>query len=142
MSSHQVRKPKPESYAYSWFLPAEGNNGSVIISQLPPPELEGTAITENPKVAAMEARTEEWRHSGERKVKSGQKYLSIDPTRLRFAGIAGWSAIAAIGGLLLSTRAGSFPGLQLGILAGAWIGVSAAIWFVPGIISSLSFRGH
>jgi len=35
----------------------------------------------------------------------------------------------------LAMRAGQFPGTQLGILAGVWLGVSAAIWFIPGVLS-------
>jgi hypothetical protein len=132
VSAPQGRKPKPESYAYSWFLPAEGHNGSAIVSHevIPDPEA-SAAEAEDSEIVAMEARTEKWRHSGENVHKSVTGSWWIDLTRLRFAGIAGWSAMAAVGGLMLSTRAGPFPGLQLGILGGVWVGISVLIWFLP-----------
>jgi hypothetical protein len=135
MSSPQGRKQRPESYAYSWFLPADGHNGSAIVSQLPPSELEAATSGSDPKVAAMEARTEEWRHSGVKAKQSISKPLNVDLTKFRLIGIVGWSTLAAIGAALVSTRGGPTPGLQLGILGGAWIGISLAIWFVPRILS-------
>ena len=140
MSSPQGRKSKSESYAYSWFLPAEGHNGSVIVTQVLPSELEAPPNTINPVFTAMEARTEEWRHSGE-KAKSAQKSPTFSPTTLRLAGIGGWSAMAATVGVLLPAKLGYFPGFQLGILAVAWAGISAAIWFAPGILSRLLVKG-
>jgi len=133
MSSAEGRKPKPESYEYSWFLPAGGNSGSVILSQGPSPELEANHANEqDSELKAMEARTEKWRHSGENGHRVGPSGLwQIDTTRLGLAGITGWSAMAAIGGIMLFTRAGSFPGAQLGMLGGVWVGISALIWFVP-----------
>jgi len=133
MSSPEGRKPKPESYAYSWFLPAGGNGGSVIVSQFPSPEVEADpGDVQLSETAVMEARTEKWRHSGQKKQRSRtQISWHIDSTRVGIAGVAGWSAMAGIGGLLLSTRAGPFPGVQLGILAGVWVGISALIWFLP-----------
>jgi hypothetical protein len=133
MSSPEVRKRKSESFEYSWFLPAGGNGGSVIVSQVPTLELEADpANIQDSETAAMEARTEKWRHSGEKKQRSRALISwNIDSNRLGLAGIAGWSAMAAVGGLLLSTRAGPFPGVQLGILGGVWVGISALIWFLP-----------
>jgi len=142
MSSAQGRKPKPENYAYSWFLPADGHNGSAVVSQVPPPELESAAMgPENSQAAAMKARTDEWRHSGATRHKSARRSVSHDMLKLRLAGIGGWSAIAGSGAALLATRAGPFPGLQLGVLAGVWIGVAAAIWLVPGILSHKGTAG-
>jgi hypothetical protein len=132
MSSTQG-KPKPESYAYSWFLPAEGHNGSASVLHVvfPDPEVDA-AKAENSEVVEMEVRTEKWRHSGETKHQTAaQVSWLLEPTRLRLAGIGGWSAIAAVGGLMLSMRAGPFPGVQIGILGGVWVGISALIWFLP-----------
>ena len=133
MSSMEGRKPRPESYEYSWFLPAGADGGSVILSHVPPPDPEADpAIPQDSEMAAMEARTERWRHSGEKKQRTRiQVSWHIDSKMLGIAGIAGWSAMAAIGGFLLATRAGPFPGIQLGILGGVWFGVSALIWFLP-----------
>jgi len=143
MSSPQGRKAKSESYAYSWFLPAEGHKGLEIVSQMPPSELEAnTTGPENAQVAAMQARTDEWRHSGATRHRSSHRSLVLGSSRLRLAGIAGWSTIAGTGAAVLATRAGPFPGLQLGALAGVWLGVSAAIWLLPGILSRLGGRGH
>ena len=49
--------------------------------------------------------------------------------------MVGWSAVAGSGAVLLASRAGQYPSTQLGILAGVWIGVSVAIWFVPAFLS-------
>jgi len=141
MSSPQGRKAKSESYAYSWFLPAEGHKGLEIVSQMPPSELEAdTTGPENTQVAAMQARTNEWRHSGATRHQSSHKSLTLGSATLRLVGIVGWSTIAGTGAALLATRSGPFPGLQLGVLGGVWLGVSAAIWLVPGILSRASGR--
>ena len=139
MSSSPVRKPKPESYAYSWFLPAEGHNGASIVSQLPPSELEAAAgKARDPEMAAMEARTEQWRHSGKRQAPASSpqaRSLSTGIAGVRIIGMAGWSVVAGSGAIVLATRAGQFPTTQMGILAGVWLGVSAAIWFIPVLLS-------
>ena len=137
MSSAPARKQKAESYAYSWFLPAEGHNGSAIASQLPPPELEAASgNVRDAEMAAMEARTEQWRHSAKHQATS-QRARSLNPGKagVRFIGVVGWSAVAGSGAVVLATRAGQFPSTQLGILAGVWLGVSAAIWFIPAVLS-------
>jgi len=133
MSSTEGGKLKPDNYEYSWFLPAGGNSGSVIVAQGPPSEHGADpAQGEDSELKAMQARTEKWRHSGENGHQTGAPTLRhIDTMRLRLAGIAGWSAMAAVGGLVLSMRAGAFPGTQLGILGGVWVGVTALIWFIP-----------
>jgi len=133
MSSAEGGKPKPESYEYSWFLPAGGNSGSVIVSQGASPEVkEGPANGQDSELKAMEARTEKWRHSGENGHRAGGPGMfQIDTVRLGLAGLAGWSAMAAIGGIVLFARGGPFPGTQLGMLGGVWVGISALIWFVP-----------
>jgi hypothetical protein len=137
MSSPQARKPKVENYEYSWFLPADGHNGSAVVSQVPSSELEGAGEgSDKLGVAAMEARTERWRHSGEHKsahVRASS--FSLEQARVRLAIVVGWSAIAGSGAVLLVARAGQPPSIQLGLLAGVWLGVSAAIWFLPGILS-------
>jgi len=136
MSSPQGRKPKPENYEYSWFFPADGRNGPAAVTQVPLSELEGTVPTENPEIAAMEARTEKWRHSGQRKAPSKHaRSLSLGTSAVSKIGILGWSCVAGSGAVVLAMRAGQFPGTQLGILAGVWLGVSAAIWFIPGVLS-------
>jgi hypothetical protein len=136
MSSTPGRKPKAESYAYSWFLPADGHNGSAIVSQVPPSELEATAEAENHEISAMEARTEQWRHSGKRQTVPHQgRTPNVTDTRARVIGMLGWSAVAGSGAVVLLTRAGQFPSTQVGILAGVWLGVSAAIWFIPALLS-------
>jgi hypothetical protein len=139
MSTTQGRKPKPESYEYSWFLPAGGHNGSAVVHQLPPSVLEAADAQANgvdSEITAMEARTEQWRHSGVTRSRSAQHQpWKLDQAKLRLAGIVGWSGMAAIGGILLAARAGPFPGVQVGILGAAWVGISAAIWFVPQILS-------
>jgi len=135
MSSSQGRKPKPESYAYSWFLPATGNNGAVMAAQALPPDPEDPPATnaEDSEMAAVDARTEQWRHSGEVKQKAAaSKSWSFSQARLRLLGVSGWSAVAAVGAVALATRAGPFPGTQLGILAGVWVGISALVWFLVG----------
>ena len=133
MSSPQARKQKAESYAYSWFLPAPGSNGSVIAAQMPLAGQRPLAPkAESQETIAMEARTEAWRHSGGVvQTKVSAKGWSVDSTKLRIGGIAGWSAVAGTGAVLLSTRAGTFPGVQLGVLAVVWLAVSAAVWYVP-----------
>ena len=137
VSTAPARKPKAESYAYSWFLPAEGHNGSAIASQLPPPELEAASgNARDAEMAAMEARTEQWRHSGKRQPTSQPaRSLSLGKAGARVIGEVGWSAVAGTGAVVLATRAGQFPSTQLGILAGVWLGVSAAIWFIPAVLS-------
>ncbi|HUK80115.1 MAG TPA: hypothetical protein VLU91_05580 [Nitrososphaerales archaeon] len=143
MSSPQGRKAKPDSYAYSWFLPAEGHGGLQVVSQMPPPEPEATSLgPQNEQIAAMNARTDEWRHSGTARPQSVKRSLAPDSVTMRLAGVAGWSAMAGTGAFVLLERSGSFPGLQLGVLTGVWLGVSAAIWLLPGILSRLSARGR
>jgi hypothetical protein len=136
MSSPQGRKPKPESYAYSWFLPADGHNGSAVVSQLSPSELEATAEgAKTSEAAAMQARTEQWRRSGERRSALHQTgSSSLDLTRVRLMGMVGWSVVAASGAVLLVVRSGQSASTQLGVLAGVWFGLSAAIWFVPQVL--------
>ena len=137
MSSPQGRKAKSESYAYSWFLPAPGSNGSLLTIQVPPRELEESGKPANSEFKAQEARTEQWRHSGKIAHPAPQSKLQgLDVAKLRVAGVAGWSALAGTGAVLLSTRGGAFPGFQLGVLGGVWIAVSAAVWFLPGILST------
>jgi len=137
MSSPQGRKPKSESYEYSWFLPAGGRNNPAVVTRLAPAEEEApVGEARNPEIAAMQARTEQWRRSGEHHAarhQAGSK--GIDSTRVRVAGMVGWSAVAGSGAILLASRAGQYPSTQLGILAGVWIGISAAIWFVPALLS-------
>jgi len=137
MSSPQGRKPKPESYEYSWFLPADGHKSSAVVSQLDPSELEAKAEgSKNPEIAAMQARTEQWRRSGEHRSASNRAGSKIiDLTKVRLMGTVAWSAIAGSGAVLLVARAAQFPSAQLAILAGVWLGLSAAIWFIPGILS-------
>jgi len=133
MSSKEGGKAKAESYEYSWFLPAGGNNGSVIVAQGPPSERDADSTQgQDQELKAMQARTEKWRHSGEKGQHTGvSRSWQIDKMRLTLAGIGGWSAMAVIGGLVLSTRAGPFPGAQLGLLGAVWAGISVLIWFVP-----------
>ena len=137
MSSPPGRKPKAESYAYSWFLPADGHNGPVVVSQLSVPELEATVEGEKTsEISAMTARTEQWRRSGEHHSAIHQAGASgLDLTRLRLLGMVGWSAVAGSGAILLVTRAGQAASSQLGVLAGVWFGLSAAIWFVPAFLA-------
>jgi len=143
MSSPQGRKAKPESYAYSWFLPAEGHKGMAVVVQMVPQEPEAASPgPQNEQMAAMKARTDEWRHSGTARPQSVKRSMAPDSVSLRLAGVAGWSAMAGTGAFVLFERAGSFPGLQLGVLTGVWLGVSAAIWLLPGILSRLSARGR
>jgi len=132
MSSTQVRKPKSENYAYSWFLPASAHNGQTSVLQVPPPVPEAAVERgRSSEIAAMEARTEQWKHSGEIKHRT-QKSQGISPPTLRLAGVAGWSAIAAAGAVVLASRAGPFPGVQLGVLGGVWVGISVLVWFLAG----------
>ena len=137
MSSAPARKQKAESYAYSWFLPADGHNGSANGYQLPPSEPEAASSNvEDSEMAAMEARTEQWRHSGKQEATlQPSRSLSIGNTGAKVIGVVGWSAVAGSGAVVLATRAGQFPSTQLGILAGVWLGVSAAIWFIPVVLS-------
>jgi len=141
--SSQRQKPKSESYVYSWFLPADGHNTSAVAIQMPSPELEADPEeTRNSQVAAMEARTEEWRHSGSTRHQSASRTLTFSSMRLRLAGIGGWSAIAGVGAAALFSRAGPLPRFQLDVLGWVWLGVSVAIWFVPGILSRLGAKGQ
>jgi hypothetical protein len=137
MSSPQGRKPKTESYEYSWFLPAGGKISVAVVSQLPPSEADVTEEAgENSEIAAMQARTEQWRRSGDhRSAQHEIGFRDLDSTRIRVIGLAGWSAVAGSGAILMASRLGQYPSTQLGILAGVWIGISAAIWFVPAILS-------
>ena len=135
MSSTQERK-KSENYSYSWFLPGPGSKGSAT-SQAPAPDTEATPTGKGQGSGheAQEARTEEWMHSADHTAKAAEVGSGgLSQTKIKIAGIAGWSAIAGAGGVLLATRAGSFPPLQMGILVGVWAGIAAAIWFVPGFL--------
>jgi len=135
MSSGQGRKPNAEGYEYSWFLPAGGHNGSAV-AHVTSFEAEAAARkAENSEVEAMEAQTERWRHSGEKNGTPQSKSLGPNQAGVRIIGMVGWSAVAGSGAILLISRAGQFPSLQVGILAAVWLGVSTAIWFVPGILS-------
>jgi hypothetical protein len=104
---------------------------------MPPSELEGTEEEgRNTSMTAMEARTERWRRSGERKPARSQAVpFTLGEAKIRLAGMVGWSAVAGSGAVLLVARAGQAASGQLGILAGVWLGVSAAIWFLPGMLS-------
>jgi len=136
MSTPQGRKPKAESYAYSWFLPADGHNGSAVVTQLSPAELEATVEgAKTSEVAAMNARTEQWRRSGEHRSRFHQPTPGIDLTRVRLMGMVGWSAVAGSGAVVMLARAGQSASTELGVLAGVWFGLSAAIWFVPAILA-------
>ena len=134
MSSTDKHKRKSESYAYSWFIPAPGSNGAAPSMSISLPESESPSETsvETQERESVEVRTEKWRHSGSASQNPAHpKSLSIDPLKLRVPGILGWSVMVASGAVLVSTRSGPFPGMQLGVLAGAWLGISALIWFLP-----------
>jgi len=136
MSAPQGRKPKAESYAYSWFLPADGHSGSAVVSQMLPSDMDAEAEGSNSELETMEARTERWRRSGERKSAHHQaRSFSIEQTRVKLAAMVGWSAVVGSGAVLMVARASQTPSTQLGILAAVWLGVSAAVWFLPGLLS-------
>ena len=137
MSSPQGRKPKSESYEYSWFLPAGGHSGTGVVSQLSPAELEETTEgSQDSAAAAMQARTERWRRSGEHaQTRTAGGSFGLDLTRVRLMGVVGWSAVAGSGAVVMVARASQSPSMQLGMLAGVWLGLAAAIWFVPAVLS-------
>jgi len=137
MSAEQASKPKSDSYAYSWFLQAPGNNGSVIAPQAPPAETTPAEAPES-ELQAQEARTEEWRHSGNSQQGVARAGIRLDQAVIRLVGVAGWSAVAGAGAILLANKAGGAPPIQMGILGGVWVGVSLAIWFIPGLLSRMS----
>ena len=49
----------------------------------------------------------------------------------RMVGVIGWSAIAGSGAVMALLDAGSSAGVEMGTIGGLWIGVAAAIWFLP-----------
>jgi hypothetical protein len=135
MSSTPGHKPKSDSYAYSWFLPAPGTNGSANGWRVPVAEPEA-AETRSPEIAEQEKRTEAWRHSAEKKSAPPLLgSLSVSQRIIGVVGVIGWSAVAGTGAAFLIARASEFPTTQIGILAGVWVGVSAAIWFMPRFLS-------
>lgn len=129
----QARKTKAESYAYSWFLPAPGTANPVNAPPAPPPE-DPEMQARRAELEAEEFRTEQWRHPARIVSRASRAGFSFNQNVVRIGGVAGWSAVAGTGALILATRANP-PPTQLGILAVVWLGVSAAIWFLPGILS-------
>jgi len=128
-------KAKSDGYSYSWFLPAPGSSVSATTA----PIHESTAKVVSSEMMAMEERAERWRHQWEsrrRPVRSGS--WSPSPSRLRIGGFAAWNAVAITGAVVMSMRAASIPMTQLGIFGGVWAGISALVWFLPGL---LGYRG-
>jgi hypothetical protein len=113
MTNTSTRKPKQENYAYSWFLPAPGNN-SHTEPHNHAPEVEMQHEQAHPTPVRPSARARQ-----------------MDPTRVKMAGLIGWSAVVAVGATILLMRAGPFPAFQVSALGGVWLAVSAGIWFLP-----------
>jgi len=53
---------------------------------------------------------------------------------IRSVGVIGWSAIAGSGAVFAIAEASPSIASQLGSIGGLWLGVSAAIWFLPKIV--------
>ena len=63
------------------------------------------------------------------------RFLGGGVPSLRSVGVIGWSAIAGSGAMVALADAGPSVGTQLGSIGGLWLGVTAAIWFMPKILA-------
>ena len=128
--SSATREPilKEEAYSYSWSTqPPE----SAAVEARP----EGVASSPSgPAPIAGKAR-----HSGSARgivqVFAGRIFGGGIPS-VRSIGVIGWSAVAGSGAIIALTDASPSVATQLGSIGGLWLGVTAAIWFLPKAIRS------
>ena len=132
-------KPEPESYTYSWFLPAPGSEYSEPpskVDDLPDraePEVPSEANETPTLYKAARGLNGLLQGNSPREPKSAYSVrpTKINASKLRFGGIVVWSALAGAGLVASLMEGSSLLGIQIGAIAGVWIAVSAAIWLLP-----------
>jgi hypothetical protein len=126
MTNTPTRKAKTDTYTYSWFLPAPGDNPTT--GPAPPPE---DASAGSPSQAAELAVHSQVRERGPGFLRhfSLSGILSSDSGKVRIIGLFGWSDVAGAAMALTVARSGS--SLQVGAIAGIWLAISAVIWILP-----------
>ena len=113
---------KENAYSYSWSTPDPESSPAETRpdgaeTQVPGPA--GGAETKSPESlpAAL--------HNISNKI-LGESFPSF-----RSIGVLGWSAIAGSGAVVALADSGPTVAIQLGSIGGLWLGVTAAIWFLP-----------
>ena len=114
-------KAKDKAFSYSWSSPdpeesmAVSNAGALQVS---PGEAEVQRVEPSPGVMQNIA----------------DRVFGDGLPGFRVVGVIGWSAIAGSGAIVALADAGPSVAAQLGSIGGLWLGVSAAIWFLPRVI--------
>ena len=126
--SSATREPilKEEAYSYSW---------STQSPESAPVQTKPEGVAPSPGGPAPTAGKA--RHSGSAletiQVFAGRIFSGGLPS-VRSMGVIGWSAIAGSGAIIALTDASPSIATQLGSIGGLWLGIAAAIWFLPKVV--------
>ena len=120
----QEAKGKEKAFSYSWSSPDSD----------PPlePAQPDAAEAQNPSPAQDAAKPTE-ANPGVLHDIAGRFFEGGFPS-FRSIGVISWSAIAGSGAIVALADAGPSVATQLGSIGGLWLGVTAAIWFLPRVI--------
>lgn len=122
------QEPKGDAHAYPWFFPSEGNGTGETNDASSVRGQAGEAGADPEGELTRSGPSSHGRPHSPLKANVPGNHL-----RLRVVEVLGWSAFAAAGTAELASRPGPFPGLQVGLMAGVWLAVSAAVWFLPTV---------
>jgi len=126
MGSQSNQKNKPETFAYSWFMPAPGGETE------PRTGMDETAEAGSGKSGDQTGYVTEVPAQPSDSTEKKQPFSGVlGRVQPKIIGLIAWSGVAATGMALLLTRSGPFPGLLVGALAGVWAAVAAIIWLLP-----------
>jgi hypothetical protein len=121
-------KTKEKAFSYSWSSPAPNPSQTTPTMPEGPNELQGgpdqAGVTEALPLESI---------LGVIQGVSGRIFGGGLPS-IRKVGVIGWSAVAGSGAILAMVDAGPSVATQLGSIGGLWLGISAAIWFLPKIV--------
>jgi hypothetical protein len=120
-------RSKEKAFSYSWSSPAPDPPETIPTKAEGPSELQGgpdqaEATEVQPRgsiLGVLQGVSERILGGG---LPSAQK-----------VGVIGWSAIAGSGAIVAMVDAGPSVATQVGSIGGLWLGVSAAIWFLPKV---------
>jgi hypothetical protein len=151
---------KQERFTYQWYLPSEKSERPPIDTESgnPDEDIDQAAVGDDsvpmagPGGAAQEAvmedppATQTRANATQHKIyrpkhhavgmKSSLGVLNFGRSmRIRIVAMAGWSAMAGAGAVVLLTRPGPFPGTQMAELGAVWAGISAFLWIALAKLS-------
>jgi hypothetical protein len=130
MANQNPRRAKPETYVFSWSIPASGFGGDAEMvhpsGHAEEVGVEGTSRTVG--VAPMPRKDQVTGAHNDAFTNPSSRLL--DASGLRVLGLIGWSAIAGSGVMAAAMTFGTTLA-QLGAIGGLWVAVGVVIWFVP-----------